>query len=69
LSPEISERSFEDTIECALLVHGPDACAGVVSAISETTPPFGDTQPGGYYRRRTTDYDATLSLVPRDVVE
>jgi hypothetical protein len=25
---EISERSFEEAIECALLQHGPDACAG-----------------------------------------
>ncbi len=28
MSPEISERSFEEAIECALLQRGPDACAG-----------------------------------------
>jgi len=28
MTPEISERSFEDAIECALLEHGPDACLG-----------------------------------------
>lgn len=28
MSPEISERSFEDAIECALLQFGPNACAG-----------------------------------------
>lgn len=27
VSPEISERSCEDAIECAVLVHAPDACA------------------------------------------
>jgi hypothetical protein len=48
MSPEISERSFEEAIECGLLQHGPDACAGWVSAVRETTPPYGDTPPGGY---------------------
>jgi hypothetical protein len=28
MSPVISERSFEDAIECALLQYGPDACPG-----------------------------------------
>ena len=28
MSPEISERSFEEAIECGLLKHGPDAYAG-----------------------------------------
>ena len=69
MSPEISERSFEDAIECALLAHGPDACAGDATAVSETMPAFGDTPPGGYYRRRTTDYDTALCLVSRDVVD
>ena len=26
MSVQISERSFEEAIECALLAHGPDAC-------------------------------------------
>ncbi len=26
--PEVSERSFEDAIECGLLRYGPDACPG-----------------------------------------
>lgn len=25
---DISERGFEDAIECGLVQHGPDACAG-----------------------------------------
>jgi hypothetical protein len=28
MSPNVSERSFEEAIECGLLQHGPDACAG-----------------------------------------
>ena len=35
MSPEVSERSFEDAIECGLLSHGPDACGGATDA------PFG----------------------------
>ena len=34
MSPRISERAFEETIECALLVAGPDACAGFVPAFA-----------------------------------
>ncbi len=33
MSPEISERSFAEAIECDLLQHGPDACAGDASAV------------------------------------
>jgi hypothetical protein len=28
MTPDISERAFEEAIECALLRHGPDACPG-----------------------------------------
>ena len=28
MSPEVSERSFEEAIECGLLQDGPDACIG-----------------------------------------
>lgn len=69
MSPEISERSFEEAIECALLQHGPDACAGDATAVRETPPPYGDTPPGGYRRRKPEDYDRALCLLPRDVVD
>src|SRR5258706_2232885 len=69
MSPEISERSFEEAIECALLRHGPDACAGDMTAVRETTPPYGDTLPGGYRKRKPEDYDRSLCLLPRDVVD
>lgn len=69
MSVEVSERSFEEAIECALLQHGPDACPGDSTAVRETPPPYGDTPPGGYRRRKPEDYDRTLCLLPRDVVD
>jgi type I restriction enzyme R subunit len=69
MSPEVSERSFEEAIECALLQYGPDACAGDSTAVRETPPPYGDTPAGGYRKRKPEDYDRTLCLVPRDVVD
>jgi len=69
VSPEISERSFEEAIECGLLQHGPDACAGHANAVRETPPPYGDTPPGGYRKRRPEDHDRALCLLPLDVVD
>lgn len=39
MSPEVSERSFEEAIECALLRHGPDACADETTVVRETRRP------------------------------
>jgi type I restriction enzyme R subunit len=66
---DISERSFEDAIECGLLQDGPDACRGEVPAFRETPPPYGDTAPGGYLRRGPADYDRALCLLQRDVID
>ncbi len=70
MSPEVSERSFEEAIECGLLQNGPDACAGEATALREPQSlPYGDAPPGGYRRRRPEDYDRALCLVPRDAVD
>jgi type I restriction enzyme R subunit len=69
VSPEISERSFEEAIECGLLQYGPDACAGDAAAVHETQRPYGEAPPGGYRKRRPEDYDRALSLLPRDVMD
>ncbi len=69
MSPEISERAFEDAIECALLEYGPDACVGAANAIRKVSPPYSNTPPGGYHKRRPEDYDRALCLMPRDVVD
>jgi type I restriction enzyme R subunit len=69
VSPEISERAFEEAIECGLLKYGPDACAGDATAVREMPRPYGDIPPGGYRKRRPEDYDRALCLLPRDAVD
>ena len=68
----VSERAFEDAIECALLHRGPDACPDHKTPVREPpAPPYGDGFAPGSYRRRTsnTDYDRDLCLIPRDVID
>ena len=69
MSPEISERSFEDAIECALLQFGPDACPADMALVLEQSLAYTDTPPGGYRKRRPEDYDRALCLLPRDVAD
>jgi hypothetical protein len=69
MSPEVSERSFEEAIECGLLQYGPDARDAEPSATCEAPPPYGDWPPGAYRKRRPEDYDRALCLLPRDVVD
>ena len=68
MTPEISERAFEEAIECTLLRGGPDACP--VDAPLELPSGNGDgLVPGGYHRRSSEDYDHSLCLIPADVVD
>lgn len=69
MSPEISERSLEEAIECGLLQYGPDACPGDPRAPHEAAAPWGSAPPGGYLKRTAADYDRTLCLLPRDAVD
>ena len=70
MTPDISERAFEEAIECALLRYGPDACPDDAAGVRESGPEFGDEPlPGGYLRRRPEDYDRGLCLIPADVVD
>jgi type I restriction enzyme R subunit len=69
MSPEISERAFEDAIECALLEHGPDACVTDAFVAREVSPPYGERPAGGYRKRSASDYDATLCLLPKDALD
>jgi hypothetical protein len=55
MTPEISERSFEEAIECGLLQHGPDACPGGTAAVRETPPAYGESPPSGYRKRKQED--------------
>ncbi len=66
----VSERKFEEAIECALLQYGPDACPGDATAVRESAPPYGEELvPGGYRKRRREDYDRGLCLIPKDVID
>ena len=71
MTPVISERAFEDAIEATLLRHDPDDVPGEPSGVAEEQTPYGDpwTQPGGYHRHRSEDYDRELCLLPNDVVD
>lgn len=71
MNPDVSERAFEDAIECGLMAYGLDACAGdpKVSAVAEPGVPYGDVESGGYVRRTTDDYDVDLCLIGRDAID
>jgi type I restriction enzyme, R subunit len=69
MTVEVSERSFEEAIECGLLQYGPDACVGMVAGMREAPPPYGETPPGGYRKRSPEEYDRGLCLLPRDVID
>ena len=51
MSPDVSERSFEDAVECGLLQYGPDACRDGPTGFREMPLPYGVTSPGGYRKR------------------
>jgi len=69
MTPETKEIHFEEAIECMLLAYGPDACLGRAPAVRESEPGYGDWAPGGYRRRSQADYDRSLCLLPRDVLD
>jgi hypothetical protein len=56
MSPDISERAFEEAIEHALVAAPPK---GKTGAVSEPVATYGDA-PGGYLRRPPEAYDRTL---------
>lgn len=65
---DISERNFEEAIERALLAGGPDdpASAGTVA---ERRLAYGESEPPGYHRRTSDEYDRSSCLLPRDVFD
>jgi type I restriction enzyme R subunit len=66
---DVSERSLEEAIECALLQNGPDACAGERPSVREAGPAYGEALLGGYHKRTPTEYDRSLCLLPRDLLD
>jgi type I restriction enzyme R subunit len=66
---EITERRFEEDIECVLLRDGPDECPGELSVIRDAPGPVGGFLSGGYRRRAARDYDPALCLLPDEVID
>jgi len=62
---EISEKSFEQTIEDTLIAGFPSG----EGSISETAPNFINFIPGGYRKRRPDQYDRHLCLDPDAVLD
>ena len=71
MTPDISERAFEEAIEAVLLRHGPDDDAGgTTNVVRESASTYGDDPlPGGYRRCQPEDYDRRLCMIPSAVVD
>ncbi len=69
MNPKVSERSFEEAIEAALLADGRGTPTGEAEAIVEARASYGQGAPGGYERRRPEEYDPALCLIPGDVLD
>lgn len=69
MSVEIRERVFEEAIEMALLANGPGAGDLAGSAVAEAIVPYGGALPGGYRKRVPEEYNRSLCLIPRDVLD
>jgi type I restriction enzyme R subunit len=69
MTTEISEKALEEAIEQALLMHGPNAVSLKQGRVGEPEPGYGEFVPGGYFKRMPEDYDRSLCLIPRDVLD
>lgn len=65
----VSEKKFEQIIECTLLYGGPDACSDSEWIARELPSTFGDFAPGSYRKRRPDRYDRHLCLDPEAVLD
>lgn len=69
MTPDISEKCFEDAIEEALLSRPEGSAEAEASSANKLSrEPYGDWLPGGYERRRPDEYDHSLCLIPGDVI-
>ena len=67
MSPEISERSFEEGIINTLVSGKVDGVS--TDHIADAASTYGWFIPGGYHRRTSADYDKDLCLIPQDVLD
>ena len=66
---DYSEKNFGATIERVLLADGPDGSPDSAEVAYETSPPYGNFAPGGYWVRRPEAYDRALCLDPGTVLD
>ncbi len=62
MTVDVTEKAFEDSIEESLLGIDENVVADVQAS-------YLDMSPGGYQRRGDADYDKSLCLIPRDVLD
>jgi len=67
MTPDISERVFEDAIVNVLVTGRMDGTTG--GRTDEAHPGFGEFVPGGYRLGKSEEYDRSLCLVPDDVYD
>jgi type I restriction enzyme R subunit len=68
MSPDVSERSFEESIEATLAQDSPSNSLDGASLAGEAVGWFAG-RPGGYRRRAPEDYDRGLCLIHQDVLD
>ncbi len=69
MSPDVSERAFEDAIEAALLAGGPDASDAQPALHEAPDGGYVGGPSGGYLKRTAADYDRHLCFMPEDVID
>ncbi len=68
MSPDVSERSLEETIEATLTQGSPNRALDGAGLVGEAVAWFAG-RPGGYRKRVSEDYDRGLCLIHQDVLD
>jgi type I restriction enzyme R subunit len=66
---DISEKTFEQTIEAVLTGEQPQQLPGGASPAKESGGEYGFIKPVGYRKRAPEEYDKRLCLIPADVLD
>ena len=66
---EISEKSFEQTIEDSLIESSSQVFTPGEPIVGEPPALYGGIVPGGYHKRLREEYDRGLSPIPKDTLD
>lgn len=69
ITVEISEQAFEEVIETSLFRGSPDSTLYDDNVVAEVQHSYPQMPRHGYQKRRGKDYDRTLCLIVRDVLD